>query len=186
MDLYSKLFDNQENKPLLSNPNQYFWTSISAYINMPMKNSQYLFETDAVPFLPLLLKGRMDYYAPYANQGFYSQSHILKMIEYGAYPAFITMAAENEKISDTPLADYFSLNFSDWESEIKRVYDGVGGALKQVEGQNMINHKAIAQGIVQITYSNNTVIYINYTSDDYLLSNGVVVKSQNYYVERVN
>ena len=81
---------------VLENPNQYLWNDTSEYINMPLQNSQYMYETDSVPFLQIVLKGSIDYYSPYVIEGFYNQRNKLMMIEYGAYPFFIIMSEKYE------------------------------------------------------------------------------------------
>ena len=34
-----------------------------------------------------------------------------KMAEYGCYPSLMVTASDNHSLTDTPLEDYFSLNF---------------------------------------------------------------------------
>ncbi len=164
-------------------PNMYMWQYCTDYFDIPMRSSQYLFESDSVPFLQMLLKGYVHYYAPYANQGFYATSCILKTIEYGAYPSFLVMAAENEDLIDTPQIDYFSLNFDDWKGTIDTVYGKVNGALKQVEGATISEHKSVAPGIVRVTYDNGVKIYVNYNSDASTVD-GVNVPGLDFAVER--
>ncbi len=164
-------------------PNMYAWQYCTDYFDIPMRSSQYLFESDSVPFLQMLLKGYVHYYAPYANQGFYATSCILKTIEYGAYPSFLVMAAENEDLIDTPQIDYFSLNFEDWKGTIDTVYGKVNEALSQVEGASILEHKALASGLVRVTYDNGVKIYVNYNSYDSTVD-GVTVPGLNFVVER--
>lgn len=167
----------------MNTPNMYMWQYCTDYFDIPMMNSQYLFESDSVPFLQMLLKGYVHYYAPYANQGFYATSCILKTIEYGAYPSFLVMAAENEDLIDTPQIDYFSLNFEDWKGTIDTVYGRVNTALKQVEGATITQHKALAEGVVRVTYSNGAKIYVNYNSFDSTVD-GITVPGLDFVVER--
>ena len=164
-------------------PNVYMWKSCTDYFDIPMMNSQFLFESDSVPFLQILLKGHINYYAPYANQGFYTTSCILKTIEYGAYPSFIVMGADNEELTKTPMVDYFSLNFEDWKDTIGTVYAKANAALKEVEGASITEHKAVADGVVRVTYSNGARIYVNYNSEDCTVD-GVKVPQLNFVVER--
>ena len=148
-----------------------------------MMNSQYLAETDSVPFLQILLKGHINYYAPYANQGFYKTACILKTVEYGAYPSFLVMAAENDKLDKTPLMDYFSLNFDDWKGTIGTVYAKVNAALKNVEGAHITDHKALAPGVVRVAYDNGVRIYVNYNAEGSSIE-GVQVPGLDFVVER--
>ncbi len=167
----------------LNNPNMYMWEYCDDIFDVPMMNSQYLFETDSVPFLQILLKGHINYYAPYANQGFYTTACTLKSIEYGAYPSFLVMAEENGKLNKTPMVDYFSLNFEDWKGTISTVYPKVNDGLLAVEGAKITEHKVLQKGVVRVTYDNNTAIYINYNSAEVVVDD-VKVPGLNFVVER--
>ena len=182
LETWEKLLKTCEQKPMLDNPNYYLWKYAGEISEMPMQNSQYLFESDSVPFLPILLKGSIDYYAPYTNQGFYTDSCILKMIEYGAYPSFAIMGEENEALINTPLSDYFSLCFEDWNPLIVEVYNKINPALSAVEGSKISEHKMLDDGIVKVSYDNGVIIYINYTTEAYELKEGLTVETHNYLV----
>lgn len=151
--------------------------------DIPVSNSQYVYETDSVPFLQMVLRGSVDYYAPYSNLGFYSNASILKMIEYGAYPSFMVMGADNFSISDTPLENYFSLNFVDWEDKIYDVYGKVNEALSAVKGAAITAHSVEAEGVYCTTYDNGVQIYVNYNKEDYVTEKGVTVPAGSYAVE---
>ncbi len=167
----------------LNNPNMYMWEYCEDIFDIPMMNSQYLFETDSVPFLQILLKGHINYYAPYANQGFYTTACTLKSIEYGAYPSFLVMAADNGGLNKTPMVDYFSLNFNDWKGTINTVYPKVNEGLLAVEGAKITEHKVLQKGVVRVTYDNNAVIYINYNSAEAVVED-VKIPGLNFVVER--
>lgn len=178
----SLLQSYEEKNVALVMPNAYLFAYTDAYFDIPLQNSQYLYETDSVPFLQIVLKGSVDYYTSYANQGVYSQANILKMIEYGAYPSFMVIAEDNYSMKNTPLEDYCSLNFWDWEDVIVKTYETVAPALEAVEGANIEEHTVLDQGVVCVTYSNGVSIFLNYTADDYILTGGVVPAS-GYLVE---
>lgn len=165
-DKVTDVLAKSNGKTALSNPNEYLWKYTDDYFDMPMNNSQYLYETDTVPFLQIVLKGSLDYYAPYANQSSYSKNDILKMIEFGAYPSFITAAADNYDLQDTPLVDYFSINFDDWYSTVVEVYGEVNSALKNVEGAYITKHTVISSGVSKVDYSNGISIYVNYNNSE--------------------
>lgn len=156
------------------NPNDYMWKNTKEYFNIPMVNSQYLYETDTVPFLQMVLKGSIDYYAPYANLGFYNQDSILKMIEFGAYPSVILMAEDNYALYNTGLEDYFSLHYDSWVNVIEDMYMQISSAFSKVEGASMTEHKVISNGVIFTTYSNGTQIIINYNSKDAVTDYGTV------------
>lgn len=180
METVSKALESKENVALY-NPNNYCWQYTDDYFDIPVNNSQYQYETDTVPFLQMVLKGSIDYYSTFINQSYCSQSTVLKLVEYGVYPSFITMAADNYSLSDTAMSDYFSLCFEDWEENIISVYNQLNEALTAVEGAYITEHKALSEGVVRVTYSNGTVIYINYLSENATVD-GVTVEPEQYLV----
>ena len=155
-------------------PNDYMWQSTAEYFDIPMVNSQYLYETDTVPFLQMVLKGSIDYYAPYANLGFYNQASILKMIEFATYPSVILMGEDNYALHNTGLEYYFSLNYNSWENVIGDMYSEISSALSKVEGASMTEHKVLSDGVILTSYSNGVKILVNYNSKNAITDYGTV------------
>lgn len=167
----------------VATPNAYLWKEIDEITAIPMMNSQFAMETDSVPFLQMVLKGYIPYYAPYANEGFYRQTCILRTIEYGAYPSFLVMGAENSQLLKTPLVDRFSLCFDDWEDTIQTTYKKVNTALSAVEGASMEEHRVLASGVVRVRYDNGASVYINYNSEAASVD-GITVDGLDFVVKR--
>lgn len=163
-------------------PSLYQWKSVSDYLDMPMVSSQYVFETDTVPFLQMVLKGSVTYYTPYVNLGFYSDNAVLKMVEYGACPAFIVAQAESHTLENTPLENMFSVNFQDWEETIYDIYGYVSEALNAVEGMYITEHQMVADGVARVTYDGGVRIYVNYNDED-IAVDGLTVPARDYVVE---
>lgn len=179
-----EIVSEQKDRVAFYAPNNYLWKYTDDYLDIAMTNSQYLYETDTVPFLQILLKGSIDYYAPYANQSAYSTFDILKMVEYGAYPSFVIAAEDNFELQDTPLEDYFSINFNDWESTINEVYHKVSEALNAVEGAYIEKHTVLAEGVVKVDYSSGVSIYVNYNEKEFTVDNKTISGSSYMIEER--
>ena len=173
----------EDRRVSVATPNAYLWAGIDEITSIPMMNSQFTMETDSVPFLQMVLKGYISYYAPYANEGFYRQTCILRTIEYGAYPSFLVMGAENSQLLKTPLVDRFSLCFDDWEGTIGTTYQKVNTALSAVEGATMQEHRVLASGVVRVQYDNGVSVYVNYNSDAVTVD-GVTVEGLDFAVKR--
>ncbi|MCX7654276.1 MAG: DUF5696 domain-containing protein [Fervidobacterium sp.] len=169
------------NSIYLTNSNDYTWKYINGMLEMPMNCSQYLFETDTVPFLQIVLSGSMDYFAPFINNSFFSRNDVLKMIEYGALPSFILTAVDNYVIKDTPLWDYASTKFDDWKTKMVAVYNEVRSALKDVRGMRIVDRIVLEPGFVVVVYNNGYSILVNYTSRTYKLGH-YKIKPQSWSV----
>lgn len=162
-------------------PNKYMLPYCSSYYDMPLTNSQFQFETDSVPFLPIVLKGSVEYFAPYINEGLFSQTDILKMVEYGAYPAYILTGRQNFDISDTASNQLFSTYIDEWEGNIVDTYGKLNDALQKVAGSTIEDREVLKEGVVRVTYSNGVDIYVNYLGTDYV-TDGLTISAQDYLV----
>lgn len=161
----------------LFDPNEYLLGVTGVYRDAPMASSRYTFETDAVPFLQLVLSGSVSMYAPYANQSFYTDIDVLKCIEYNTYPSFLLTGYDSSALADTPSEEYFSTCFDDWKETAVCVYERIDSVLCNVQGQQMIAHRVLGAGVMQITYSGGGSVYVNYT-DQAAELDGVSVPAQ--------
>lgn len=165
----------------LYQPNQYLWKYTSEFYNVPLTSSQYLFETDTVPFLQIVLSGHMELFGAPLNTGTYSSERLLRMIEYGISPSFTVTDCPSEDLYKTTQEDFFSTNFDDWEGFITESYSTVQDALQPVRGQAMVSHRALSAGFILTVYDNGTKVYVNYTNET-KTDGGVTVEPYGYQV----
>lgn len=168
---------SEEVKLNVENPHKYLWQYVDRYLQAPVGHSQYIFETDAVPFLQMVLYGTMEVYGPYSNFSFYTQKDILKMIDYNIAPSFILSMDPSYKLADTASCDLYSTEYSLYEELIQEVYNQVNYVWKEVHDYNWISRSVVADGVVVNTYENNGLIkevIINYTLNDITYKNATV------------
>lgn len=165
----------------LYQPNQYLWKYTSEFYNVPLASSQYLFETDTVPFLQIVLSGHMELFGTPLNTGTYSSERLLRMIEYGISPSFTVTDCPSEDLYKTTQEDFFSTNFDDWEDFIVDAYGTVQKALQPVRGRAIVSHRALADGFIQTVYDNGAKVYVNYTADA-KTDSGITVEPYGYRV----
>ncbi len=163
--LFSKIAKN--GKLSIFAPNDYLFAYTKEYRNASMNSSQHIFEEDTVPFLQIVLSGKIAMFAPYANDSFYSKSSVLKCIEYNCYPSFLMTEKDNYDIKDTALVDYSSTKFDDWNDTISEIYNEINGVLSNVKGQNIVNHSVVAEGVAVVTYESGSII-VNYNFNNYV------------------
>jgi hypothetical protein len=171
IELYQKTFEeaNKQVKLNMVAPNQYLWQYTDRFLQTPVGNSQYVFETDAVPFLQMVLNGTMEVYAPYSNFSFYTQKDILCMIDYNLSPSFILTKDPSHFLASTVSADLYSTEYDQYEGLIKNVYNQVNATLSQVIGYEWTDRDVLQNGVIKNTYQKGNekkVIIINYTEDN--------------------
>lgn len=167
IEIYQKALEKISKDYLInsSNPNLYTWKYVDRYLDAPVFNSQYIIETDTVPFLQLVLNGSMEIYSPYSNFSFYTDSDVLRMIDYNVYPSFVLSHEPAYLLMATNSANYFSTEYAEYKDLIKSIYERVNGALKYTVNSEWINRKVIENGVIVNTYQNGIEILINYKDE---------------------
>lgn len=172
IELYQKALakiDEDDTKLNLVNPNQYLWQYTDRYLESPVGTSQYVYETDTVPFLQMVLHGTMEVYAPYSNFSFYSKKDMLKMIDYNISPSFVLTEEPSYLLASTTSSDYYSTEFEQYEEIVNEVYNTVNKQLSQVIGYKWDSRTVVEDGIIANQYSkdgNIKTIIINYSEDE--------------------
>ena len=155
-------------------PNAYLWKYVDRFLDTPVFSTQYIIETDNVPFLQLVLKGTMELYAPYSNFSFYTDKDILRMIDYNVYPSFLLSHESSHYLATTNSANLYSTEYNLYKDLISETYQKVNDALGKVINSRWINREVLEDGIVLNTYDDGTQILINYTDYPYNFRNTTV------------
>ncbi|MDD3123605.1 MAG: DUF5696 domain-containing protein, partial [Candidatus Izemoplasmatales bacterium] len=142
----------------LTKPNMYLFPYTDRYLQMNVYSTQYLIETDTVPFLQILLQGTMELYAVYSNFSFYTDSDVLRMIDYNVYPSFVLTQQPAFVLSDTNSSEYYSTEYVLYSEMINSIYSRVNNALSSVINATWINREVLELGVVKNTYDNGVSI----------------------------
>jgi len=169
MYLFKETFDKVSNTQKINatNPNMYLWGSVDRFLQAPMFTSQFLIQTDTVPFLQLILNGTMEVYAPYSNFSFYTNLDILRMIDYNVYPSFVLTNDSSYPLMSTNSSYFYSTEFVLYEELIKETYATINNALKEFIHEDWIDRIVLAPGVIKNVYSNDKVLIVNYTDQTY-------------------
>jgi len=184
IETYNELiheFNKKMGNVALYEPNVYTWKQTNRYLDIPMYSSNYVFETDTVPFLQIVLKGYIPYFAPFSNFNANPSEDVLRMIEYGAYPSFLLTDQPSHLLKKTPSNGVYTSEFDLWKDEIVEQYKMVEESLGQVEGAAITAREIPKAGVVEVSYSNGKMIIVNYTDSPYS-AHGAQVQAQDFDV----
>jgi len=184
-ELLDLLNDGNQTRLAMFEPIATFWGSMSSYLNIPMTTSGYLFATDSIPFIHIVLRGHVNYYAPVANFAANSRQSLLRTIDFGAYPSFILTSEPSYLLAETPSRDIFTSEFDVWEQAIVEYYETISAALGLVRGQPIVARTVLASGVVQTTYGNGVAIIVNYTETDFRFGH-IIVGAEDFHVGRAD
>lgn len=179
VDGYSQLDDDM----MINNyqPNSYLWAYTDRYLGTPVYGTQFLIESDTVPFVQLVLQGTMEMYAPYSNFSFYTDADVLRMIDYNIYPNFVLTEQPAYLLVDTNSRNFYSTEYTLYQDLISSVYERVNSALSTVIGATWIDREVLENGVILNSYSNGVEIVINY-KDESVVYDGVTIDASSFKV----
>lgn len=162
-------------------PSAYLWKNADAIYGMPASHSGYMVFSDTVPFMQMVLRGYVDYYADYSNFNADRQKELLQMIEQGASPSWIVSGQNSLELLNTASAWLYTSEYNVWKGEMVEEYQYLAGAMESVAGAKILRHEILADGVVRVTYDNGTAIVINYNDSAYNRG-GLKVNAMDYLV----
>ena len=165
----------------LYRPNAYAWKWANYYFDIPMTSSRHLFVTDSVPFLQIVLRGHVSYYAPFSNFTGNWRRDLLTIIDFGAYPSFLLTSEPAYLLRETPSSRVRSSAFEDWIGYIMEYYNQIQSSLSYVRGQRIMGRTMLAEGVAKTSYENGVSIIVNYTDMDFNF-NGTLVHAESFVV----
>jgi len=164
IQMYQTLLNDSSVSTSFYMPNDYMFGYMSAYYDMPITNSGYIYTTDVVPFLQIVFAGYIPYYGTALNFSSDIQTDLLKHIDYGVYPSFFLSQEVTARILNTSSNWIYTSSIDQWAQEVERSYQWINGLLGPVRGQTIIAREVLDQGVIATTYSNNMQIIVNYTN----------------------
>lgn len=166
-------------------PNSYLLPYIDNYYEAYYESNKFIYETDSVPFMTILLGGSVNQYLPNINYVSDYELAVLRMIEYNLYPSFLITKEEAYKLRYTNYEYLNSTEYSLWKDLMVKMYNETNSALKNVIGAKMTSHEYLQNGVCKCGYSNNVIIYINYNNKD-VNCEGISLPPYSYYVKGGN
>lgn len=164
---------------IMEEPVAYLWKNTDAFLDMPLGTSDYIYIDQEIPFLSMVLKGIVPMYSDYVNFEANKEEYFLQMVEAGVYPSFYITEKDSSALIYTNSADKYSTKYTTYKDSIIN-YDSQLRQLSTTLGDATIEkHERFDNDVAKVTYSNNAVVYVNYSSQDQTVD-GVTVKALSY------
>jgi len=161
---YQSLLTENDGRTAFYLPNDYLYAYLQAYFDIPITNNGYIYITDTVPFLQIVLSGYLPYYGTALNFSSDIQTDLLRHADYGVYPSFFLTHDVTAKILDTNSNWIYTSSYTQWSQEVDRVYQWLNNLLGPVKGQSIISRQVLQPGVSATTYSNGLQIVVNYNN----------------------
>ena len=146
-------------------PNDYTLKYLTNYYDAYYESNKFIYETDSIPFMTLLLSGSVNQFMPNINYISDYDLAVLRMIEYNIYPSFIITKEEAYDLRYTNYEYLNSTEYNLWKDLIVKMYSKTNDALKYVIGARLVDHTYVNPGVAKCTYNNGVTIYVNYNNN---------------------
>jgi hypothetical protein len=182
---YQELLAQNDGKLSFYVPNDYMFPFMQAYYDMPLSDSGYLYSSESVPFMQVVLAGYVPFYGPALNFSSDMHKDLLSHVDYDVYPSYFLSQDVTSRILDTSLNWIYSSSYGQWGQAIKDAYAWLDGLLGPVKGQEIVARKVLADGVYVTTYSNGMQIIVNYKESPFVYE-GNVIAGQDAEIMEVN
>ena len=187
LDIVLAQFDRLEDtgKKLMTNSaNAYSFAYSDDIINVPVTDNNFPIIDAGIPLYEMVIHGCIPYCGELLN--FVDMQDVtgisLELIEAGAAPHFVFTNEESSRMKNTGLNRYYATTFTTWEDDAIKIYNEVNGALKYVNGAQMINHEILNADVRKVTYDNGVSIILNY-GDEEATVDGMTIPARSYRLE---
>ena len=179
---YQEMLAGTDTMLALENPHIGYLAQTDVYLDMPLDTTSYSFLSAEVPFLPMVLSGNIPYYSSWLNFESNQQKALLKLVEYGAYPSWLLTGEDVQPLIHTNSSDVFSAKWDVLLPNMAEINAKLQALHTAIDGSAMVDHEQLPGDLVKVSYTNGTVVYVNYSKAD-CTADGETVPALGYLVK---
>lgn len=165
----------------VSGSNAYVLSYADSLIDVPLTSANKYIFTEDVPFISMVLRGMLPFSGKPINLSDNPKIFVLKSIEMGANVRFKLIQEQNTILINSPEM-LFSVNYEQWESQLKYCYEMIKRFNASVGNSMMTEHNNISDDIKVSLYDNGVQVYVNYSNESVTLENGITIPANDFYV----
>ena len=148
----------------VANPSAYLLDALDKAYYMPSYHSSLEYFDDLIPFTATVLNRVMPLYSSYLNFNSIGDTGLLKLIDFGMFPAYILTDQPTSGLKNTDVSDFYTTEFSRWETSIIADYQMIQAAMLPVLNAELMTRDILVEGVVKKVFDNGITQYINYRS----------------------
>lgn len=110
-------------------------------LNIPLDASNYMYESEAIPFMGMVLHGYVNYTGSVINEAGNSSFQLLKSIENGALLYYMLIYQNSHLLKeDEELSKFYSVRFDIWFNSVVDQYNVLNDAIGDLQLYNIVDH----------------------------------------------
>ena len=174
-----KTFESLQKAISVESPNAYALKYTQFALNLPSSSSNNDIIDESIPFYQMVIHGIIPYTIEPSNTNQDDADYMLKILEYGANPYYVLTENSTEIFKNTQFNYLYTTKLTNNEDKALTQYTQLKKVLSLVAAEQIVSHNIIENGLVNITYSNGTELFINYNDKDITVGNQTI-KANDY------
>lgn len=181
-EIWTKIL-SQQGQAAVEGGNLYALSCAQMLYNVPVTASGNEIMDREIPFFQMVVYGSIPYSGEPGNLAYDLNLTKLQWIEYGCLPHFELTQESPTLLQDTGYNTLFTCENEEWIGRVLELYTELKTQVwpYTAGGVAMTSHEEVENELVRVTYSNGTVIYLNYGETDQTVD-GAVVNAMDYLV----
>lgn len=169
-------------KLILAGGNDYALDYASFITDAPVTNSGFLLECEAIPLYQIVVHGIVPISTGNINEATDTRQAFLYAVETGSCLKWNWTAANQDELVETNFNTIISSHYENWLDMAVAQYKEANALLKKLANCSITAHQKLTQDLVRVTWSDGTVVYVNYGAEAVSVD-GVEVPAQNFAVK---
>ena len=160
----------------LQNPNEYAFKYSDKMYDIPVNHSQYFFETDCVPFLQIVMSGRVPLFSETMNENVSDRDVTLRLIEFNTYPTYTFTEGTATVLVDSNSRDIFGSKAELMLPLAIKQYKQINQILSHTVNLQIVSRTVPEDDVVIIEYEDDTTVIVNYNNHEIIWDGHQIAK----------
>lgn len=178
LDKYGKSFS-----VLFNCPNSYALPYAAEVFSAPTATSGQDLLDEEVPFYNMVISGLKRYSAAPFNNSAVGDDSFLKALETGSMPSYTWIYENTALVMNTDLSFLSSSNYLTYVDKAAEQYQVMAEIAEKSGNGKIRSHRKVADSVYCLTYETGLEVYVNYGTEDYVLSSGGRVNARSYLLK---
>ncbi len=181
---YRKNLDEVKNPLSAKDANSYMWEYTDKIYEAPISSSRQRIYDGEVPMYQIIIHGYIPFTVPSINSNANRNELFLRAVETGGELCFTVMYEDSEAVNGTDYDYLYATTYSEVAPLATELYDRYKELNKLICDATIEVYSSLQDGISQTVYSNGVSVIVNYTGEEYVSDDGLIVPAYDFGYRR--
>lgn len=163
--------------------NAYILNLADMCLEVPLTSNEYDATDYSVPFLQMVIRGKVDYAGDAINLTGDTQNAILTAAQTGSNLYYMFAGENADEIVDSEYSHLYSIDYSYYKDTMIETVKKYQSDFEITAGQQIKSFKQLQSGVTKTVFENGSVSYVN-TNNYAVKADGVSLEAKSYVVKK--